>query len=164
MKILSNCCQNKLFEILPWQRVCFPVLSPGQTNKHCLTNISDFLSSTMFVSLATMQTYVWQTFFACHKRHRQANSACQAMFVNVCVFGHLKNLVWQTFTLIWIYWFAFDSWPEYQCLSWMFLMGGLTYKHVMQAECQMFAKQCLFVWPGLYNHFRAFIFRSFQII
>ena len=28
-------------------------------------------------------------------------------------------------------------------------MGGQTYKHVMQAERQMFARQCLFVWPGL---------------
>ena len=30
-----------------------------------------------------------------------------------------------------------------------FAMVGQTYKYVMQAECQMFAKQCLFVWPEL---------------
>ena len=101
------------------------ITCPGKTNLMldsissnkclmCLTNISFCFSQAKNV-------------FEKFQKHRQANSACQAMFVNVCVFGHLeilfdKHSPWcgSTNLLLLVGW---NINVCHECL------GGQTYKH-----------------------------------
>ena len=95
-------------------------LSPGQTDKHCLPNISNFARQTCLP--------VWPPQQILLDKH--------ILIVNVF------EIFQKHFLLV----------TSKKCLSSTCLCSGQTNKHcAWQTKLPMFAKQCLSVWPGLYQ-------------